>query len=94
MSGKQRYHVHGHYRALDKDGRLAGEFPFSGEQEAESPEMAIKQAAICAALEHNYRAVMWLYAQAELAERMSRWRSIRFFLVSLLIRRYKRVDRE
>ena len=94
MSGKQRYHVHGHYRALDKDGRLAGEFPYSGEQEAESPETAIKQAAICTALEHNYRAVMWLYAQAELVENMSRWRRMHFFLASLLITRYKGMNRQ
>lgn len=89
MSDKELYYVHGRYIALNKDGSHAGEAVYIGEQEAESEEMAIKQAAVCLGLEHNYRAITWLYAMAESMEGMSRWRKAQLFLVAFLDRRRK-----
>ena len=62
---KRTYHVCGSYAAVYKDGRHAGTLSYSGEQEAEDGETAIRQAAGDEMIEHNYVAFMWLYAEAE-----------------------------
>ena len=82
----QKYHIHGRYIALNKDGSLAGEDVYHGKLDAESPELAIKEAAACVATERDYRAIMWLYAFAEPMEGMSRWRKVQLFLISLFDR--------
>ena len=62
---KQTYLVRGRYFALYKNGKHAGEVSYCGKQEAKDAETAIRLAAGDEAAKHDYRAFMWLHAEAE-----------------------------